>query len=62
MGRRPGAELDFIPPQFHDDPAETRRSVERLLDLPFEVLCLDNGEPVTDDPQADIRALLARTA
>jgi hypothetical protein len=50
LGRRPGAELDFIPAQFHDDPAETRRSVERLVDRAFAVLCLDHGEPITDDP------------
>jgi glyoxylase-like metal-dependent hydrolase (beta-lactamase superfamily II) len=62
LGRRPGQELDFIPPQFHDDPAETRRSVERLEGLPFAVLCLDHGEPLVDDPKSAIRALLERTA
>jgi glyoxylase-like metal-dependent hydrolase (beta-lactamase superfamily II) len=62
LGRRPGHELDFIPLQFHDDPAETRRSVERLGDLPFAVLCLDHGEPLVDDPKAAIRGLLERTA
>jgi hypothetical protein len=59
---RPGQALDFVPLQFHDDPPETRRSVERLLDLPFAVLCLDHGEPIVDDPKTAIRALLARTA
>ena len=62
LGRRPGGELDFIPLQFHDDPAETRRSVERLVDLPFAVLCLDHGEPIVDDPKGAIRRLLERTA
>jgi glyoxylase-like metal-dependent hydrolase (beta-lactamase superfamily II) len=62
LGNQPGRGLDFIPLQYHDDPGETRRSVERLLDLPFEVLCLDHGPPVRDDPKAEIRALLARTA
>ena len=62
LGRGPGSGLDFIPAQFHDDPAETRRSVERLVDLPFAMLCLDHGEPLTDDPKAAIRALLERTA
>jgi hypothetical protein len=62
LGRRPGERLEFVPLQFHDDPAETRRSVERLLDLPFAVLCLDHGEPLADDPKAAIRELLARTA
>ena len=53
--------LRFIPFEYHDDPPETRRSVERLLDLPFTVLCLDHGAPLTDDPKAAIRRLLAAT-
>jgi hypothetical protein len=36
--------------------------VEKLLDLPFSVLCLDHGAPVTDDPKAALRALLEATA
>ena len=55
-----GGELHFVPPEYHEDPAETRRSVERLLDLEFSILCLDHGIPVTDDPKAVIRGLLAR--
>lgn len=62
LGQRPGAELDFVPLQYHDDPAATRRSVEGLLDLPFRILCLDHGPPITDDPKAAIRGLLERTA
>jgi glyoxylase-like metal-dependent hydrolase (beta-lactamase superfamily II) len=53
--------LAFVPARFHDDPAETRRSVERLAELEFDVLCLDHGRPFTDDPRATIRALLAAT-
>jgi hypothetical protein len=54
-----GGTLAFVPFQFHDEPAETRRSVERLLDLDFTILCLDHGPPLTHDPKAAIRALLA---
>jgi glyoxylase-like metal-dependent hydrolase (beta-lactamase superfamily II) len=54
--------LHFVPPQFHEDPEETRRSVEKLLDLPFGVLCLDHGAPLTKDPKAALRALLESTA
>jgi hypothetical protein len=54
-------ELHFVPPEYHDDPAETRRSVERLLDLDFAILCLDHGAPIADDPKAAIRGLLAAT-
>lgn len=55
-----GGELDFIPPEYHDDPEATRDSVRRLLDLPFSVLCLDHGAPVRDDPHAVLRRLLGR--
>jgi glyoxylase-like metal-dependent hydrolase (beta-lactamase superfamily II) len=57
-----GRGLDFVPLQYHDDPPRTRRTVEGLLDLDFEILCLDHGSAITDDPKAEIRALLARTA
>ena len=50
--------LRFVPAEYHDDPAETRRSVERLLDVPFDVLCLDHGPPLVDDPKRAIRELL----
>jgi hypothetical protein len=53
-----GPELEFVPPEYHEDPAETRRSVERLLDLDFSILCLDHGAPLTDDPKAELRRLL----
>jgi glyoxylase-like metal-dependent hydrolase (beta-lactamase superfamily II) len=54
-----GGKLAFVPFEFHDDPGETRSSVERLLDLDFTILCLDHGPPLTDDPKAAIRNLLA---
>jgi glyoxylase-like metal-dependent hydrolase (beta-lactamase superfamily II) len=43
------------------DPTEARRSIRKLLDLPFAILCLDHGAPLTEDPKAAIRALLARS-
>jgi hypothetical protein len=58
---RGGPELPFVPPEYHDDPAETRRSVEGLLELPFSILCLDHGVPLTSDPKAALRELLAST-
>jgi glyoxylase-like metal-dependent hydrolase (beta-lactamase superfamily II) len=57
-----GRGLDFVPLQYHDDPPQTRRTVEELLDLDFDVLCLDHGSAVTADPKREIRALLSRTA
>jgi glyoxylase-like metal-dependent hydrolase (beta-lactamase superfamily II) len=55
-------ELDFVPLRYHDDPEQTRRTVEGLLDLDFAVLCLAHGSPLKDDPKAEIHALLDRTA
>jgi glyoxylase-like metal-dependent hydrolase (beta-lactamase superfamily II) len=54
--------LHFVPPEFHEDPAETRRSVDKLLGLPFAVLCFDHGAPIVDDPKAALRRLLATSA
>lgn len=55
-----GKALEFVPAQFHDDPVETRRSVERLLTLPFSALCFNHGAPVTYDPHAALREVLKR--
>jgi hypothetical protein len=55
-----GRGLDFVPLQYHDDPPQTRRTVESLLGLDFDVLCLDHGSAIVDDPKAEIQALLAR--
>lgn len=54
--------LAFVPPELHEDPAETRRSVERMLQLDFGVLCLAHGAPITADPRRALRKLLAATA
>jgi glyoxylase-like metal-dependent hydrolase (beta-lactamase superfamily II) len=56
-----GGKLHFIPPEYHEDPAETRRSVEKLLDLPFTILCFDHGEPIVDEPKEALRLLLQET-
>ena len=55
-----GRELRFIPAEYHDDPQATRRSVRKLLDVPFSVLCFDHGIPIGADPHGALRALLAR--
>jgi hypothetical protein len=56
----PDTGLRFVPLEYHDDPAATRRSVERLLELPFSLLCLDHGRPFPDG-KAAIRTLLAES-
>lgn len=53
-------ELHLIPAEYQDDPRETRVSIARLLDLPFETLCLAHGVPVTEAPQAELEAALER--
>src|SRR5674536_140001 len=50
--RPTGKELHFVPFEYHEDPAATRHSVERLLDLPFEILCLAHGAPLIDGPKS----------
>ena len=55
-----GEELGFVPPEFHDDPATTRLSVQSLLDFRFSVLCFNHGVPITDDPHAALREVLKR--
>lgn len=57
-----GGRLHFVPPQYHEDPAETRLSVERLLELPFTIMCFAHGEPLTEDPKGALRRLLQSTA
>lgn len=51
--------LELVPGEYHDDPAESRRSLERLLELDFSILCLDHGAPIADDPKEAIRGVLA---
>jgi len=60
LSRTPGGELELVSAEYMHDPAEARRSLERLLELPFAALCLSHGVPVTDDPHGAIRAALAR--
>ncbi len=50
--------VELVPARYMHDPAEARRSLERLLDLPFSILCLAHGAPVLEDPKAAIRAAL----
>ncbi len=52
--------LSLIPAEYHEDPGATRDSVRRLLDLPFGILCMDHGAPMTDNPHAALRRLLRR--
>jgi hypothetical protein len=57
----PGRGLAIVGEEEMPDPEQARESIRKLLDLPFAILCLDHGAPLTQDPKAAIRALLART-
>jgi glyoxylase-like metal-dependent hydrolase (beta-lactamase superfamily II) len=56
----PGRGLAFVAERHLHDPEEMRRSVRKLLDLPFTLLCLAHGAPVRDEPKTALRDLLAR--
>lgn len=56
-----GRRLRFVSPEYHEDPDETRRSVEKLLTLPFTILCLDHGAPIADEPKEALRQLLGES-
>ena len=55
-----GAGLGFVPGEYQDEPLRTRESVRALLDLDFEILCTDHGDPVVRGAKQAIRDLLAR--
>jgi glyoxylase-like metal-dependent hydrolase (beta-lactamase superfamily II) len=54
-----GQGLAIVGEEEMPDPDEARRSIQKLLDLPFTIVCLDHGPPVTSDPKVAISALLA---
>lgn len=54
--------LTFIPGEYHDDPATTRASVARLLDLPFRVACFSHGAPLLSGARAGMRDALRKDA
>jgi glyoxylase-like metal-dependent hydrolase (beta-lactamase superfamily II) len=58
----PGQGLRITSDEYVHDPAQARESIRKLLDLHFSALCLDHGEPVTDDPQGAIRAVLGKAS
>jgi hypothetical protein len=58
----PESPLEFFPPETQFDPEMTRRSVEKLLDVDFDILCLSHGGYLDDDPKSALSELLDRTA
>ena len=56
----PGEGLAFVSDEYQDEPARTRESVRRLLDLRFETLCSNHGHPVISGANATIAQALTR--
>lgn len=54
-----GAGLAFVPGEYQDEPARTRESVRKLLDLEFTILCTNHGDPILAGAKDAIRELLA---
>lgn len=50
--------LAFVPGEYQDDPKGTRKSVRRLLELRFRVLCPNHGKPIKTGAKKAIRQAL----
>jgi glyoxylase-like metal-dependent hydrolase (beta-lactamase superfamily II) len=62
LSHLPERGLRIVAEEYMHDPAEARRSIRRLLDLPVSILCFDHGEPFTEDPKAALRSLVEQSA
>jgi glyoxylase-like metal-dependent hydrolase (beta-lactamase superfamily II) len=61
MGAKKGG-LRFIESEYQEDPARTRRSVKKLLELPFRVACFAHGAPITRLARKALAGALERDA
>lgn len=57
-----GRGLAFVADEYQDDPEGTRKSVRRLLNLQFKVLCPNHGKPIKTGAKKAIRQALAKDA
>jgi glyoxylase-like metal-dependent hydrolase (beta-lactamase superfamily II) len=55
----PEGRVAMLASRWMYDPAEARRSVEKLLELDFEVLCLAHGGAVTEGAKDAVRGALS---
>jgi glyoxylase-like metal-dependent hydrolase (beta-lactamase superfamily II) len=55
-----GEGLAFVSGEYQDEPARTRESVRRLLNLDFRALCPNHGDPVTVGAKEAITRALER--
>ena len=54
-----GSGLAFVPDEYQDEPTRTRESVRTLLNLDFQALCSDHGDPILQGAKAAIAQVLA---
>ncbi len=54
----PGKGLMFLPDKYMDDPARARRSVRRLLERRFSILCFGHGAPLQENGRQALSDLL----
>lgn len=52
----PSGKLEVLEANWMYDVDAGRRSLEKLLELPFSVLCLGHGPPIIDDPRTSVAA------
>lgn len=57
-----GEGLAFVSGDYQDEPMRTRESVRRLLDLDFDMLCPNHGDPIGHGAKDAIRQALAQDA
>jgi hypothetical protein len=50
--------LELLPDKYCEDPQENRRSLARLLELPFHTLTFAHGLPVTQQAREKLRAVV----
>jgi Metallo-beta-lactamase superfamily len=55
----PDGRVAMLASRWMYDPEEARRSVEKLLELDFDMLCLTHGGVVTEDAKGAVQAALA---
>ncbi len=54
-----GRGLEYLPDKYQEDPAGSRDSARRLLELKFEVLGFGHGQPILKGGRDALRALVA---
>lgn len=56
--RPPDGQLEWVPFGYMHDPEEAKRSVQRLLGLEFDVLCMAHGAPIVSGAKKALGGLV----